>query len=339
MPLRQDYQKRRFFFSGTPYGDFDEIPTEASCDYFKNYSLLLHLGWNTMIGEDHAKLCSFVEEGGTLLIGLPQFSCHTRRDFLADMQDLALWNNGDLTELCGVKVLGQSSEFSSQWNCADRPELAWMAPELSAVPNDNPLEDGPCRLAELEFTGAEPYIWDASTGKTLVSRFRKGKGTVYLMTAYAYFGHEALQKVSAALVASLASENLPENFVCDPTGEVFWNEHVESESVQRLMLLNTDWTTAGNKKAVTVHTRDLSFATTVTERQAKILTVLPGAVLEYEDLSLHLEILSCGEKSCNVRCHGKGRYTLLVWKKNDYCETIVFDLENDTQKLLDIALV
>ena len=80
-------------------------------------------------------------------------------------------------------------------------------------------------------------------------------------------------------------------------------------------------------------------ATTVTERQAKILTILPGAVLEYEDLSLHLEILSCGEKSCNVRCHGKGRYSLLVRKKNDYCETIVFDLGNDTQKLLDIALI
>ncbi|MBO5723273.1 MAG: hypothetical protein J6S58_00445 [Lentisphaeria bacterium] len=340
MPLRQDYQKRRFFFSGTPYGDFDEIPTEASADYFKNYSLLFHLGWNTMIAEDHAKLCSFVEDGGTLLIGLPQFSCHVKRDFLADMKDLNLWNGGDLSELCGVKVKGCSSEvFSGQWNCADRPEFDWMIPDLSAIPSSHIDEDGPCRPAELDFAGAEPFIWDASTGKTLVSRFRKGKGMVYLMTTYAYPGHEALQKLSAALVAALASENLPQNFVCDPTGEVFWNEHVESDTVQRLMLLNTDWTTAGNIKSVTVHTPDLVFVTTVKERQAKIPTVLPGAVLECEDLSLHMEILSCGEKTASVRCNGKGRYTVLVRTKNEVCEKIVFGLGSDTQKLLDIALV
>ena len=64
-PLRQDWSRRRFFFSGTPYGDFDEVPAEASAGYLKQYSLLAHLGWNTMIDEDYAKLRDFVSNGGS----------------------------------------------------------------------------------------------------------------------------------------------------------------------------------------------------------------------------------------------------------------------------------
>ena len=61
-----------------------------------------------------------------------------------------------------------------------------------------------------------------------------------------YPGHEALQQVVSSLIIRLAAENLPESRVEDPSREVFWNEWIESEKVRRLMLLNTDWTKAGN---------------------------------------------------------------------------------------------
>ena len=70
-PLRQQYEKRRFYFSGTPYGDFDEVPAEVSADYLKQYRLLLNFGWNTMIKEDYEKLKDFVVNGGTLFTGSP----------------------------------------------------------------------------------------------------------------------------------------------------------------------------------------------------------------------------------------------------------------------------
>ena len=139
-PLRQDVTKRRFFFSGTPYGDFDEVPTEAKQDYFDRYSLLLHLGWNTMIQEDYDKLSHFVENGGTLLIGLPQFSRHVKRDFLEEMMELNLWNDGDLSEFCGLKVVGPGKCYSGQWNAIGREE--YVIPELSAVPSKS-LEGRP----------------------------------------------------------------------------------------------------------------------------------------------------------------------------------------------------
>ncbi|MFA6931370.1 MAG: hypothetical protein WCT05_13675, partial [Lentisphaeria bacterium] len=321
LPLRQDFSRRRFFFSGTPYGDFDEVPTEATAEYFDRYSLLLHLGWNTMIQEDYDKLSRFVENGGEILIGLPQFSKHLKRDFLADMMELDLWNGGDLSELCGVKVKEIGKPFSGQWNCADRHTYAEAVPGLSGIPSKLPEEDGDCRTAKLEFAGAEPLIWDAATGEALVIRFRKGKGTVYLITTYAYPGHEALREVISALMVRLAQRHLPQSKVEDPLQEVFWNEWIENNKVRRLMLLNTDWTTAGNEKAVTIENGTVRFETTVKEREAKILTVLPQIILEPSDPSLHLEVRHDG-----IICHGTGKYIIAVHKPNGKTEKLAVDL-------------
>ena len=324
LPLRQDFTKRRFFFSGTPYGDFDEVPTEAEAAYLERYSLLLHLGWNTMIQEDYDKLSAFVEKGGTLLIGLPQFSRHVRREFLEEMMELNLWNDGDLSEFCGLKVVGPGKRYSGQWNAIGREDFT--IPDLSGVPSKSPEEDGPCRLAKLELAGAEPVIWDAMTGETLVTRFHRGRGMVYTLAAYAYPGHEALREVMAALIAKLASENLPQTRVTDPSREVFWNEWVEDGNVRRLMLLNTDWTVAGNRKTVRIDSGEVQFETEVVERQAKILTVLPGKVLEPDTGELHLEVAEDGA----IRCHGTGKHWVTVHRPNGVRETVSVDLTRTT---------
>ena len=320
-PLRQDFAKRRFFFSGTPYGDFDEVPVEASTDYLRRYSLLLHLGWNTMIREDYDKLSAFVENGGTLLVGLPQFSRHVRRDFLADMENLDLWNGGDLSDLCGIRVKGPGQRYSGRWNAAELE--GFVAPELSGIPSKSPDEDGPCRLAALELAGAEPVVRDAATGEMLVCRFRKGKGTVYTVTAYAYPGHEALREAMAALVARLASRHLPDSRVEDPSREVFWNEWIEDGGVRRLMLLNTDWTSAGNRKTVRIDAGGVVFETAVVEREAKILTILPGLVLEPDSSDLHLEVAADG----SIRCHGTGRHRVIVHRPGGADSSLPFDAE------------
>ena len=323
-PLRQDFNKRRFFFSGTPYGDFDEVPTEASAEYLKQYSLLLHMGWNSMIGEDYCKLKEFVHSGGTLLIGLTQFSTHLKREFLKEMKDLALYNDGDLREFCGVKVKGRGELFSGTWNCADREKYPEIS--LSAIPSNSPLEDGPCHLADIELAGAEPWIWDSATGRPLVVRHRYGKGVIYLLTAYAYFGHEELQKVMASLVAFLAEANRPECRVLDPSREVFWNMWEESSRVKRLMLLNTDWTTAGNCKKVGVEVPGMSFETEVVEREAKILTILPEVVIE-SGTAIHIEVPDNG----HIRLYGSGKQEILLRYKNGTVKIYQADFKENTR--------
>ena len=328
-PLRQDFSRRRFYFSGTPYGDFDEVPTEAGAEYLKQYSLLLHMGWNTMIDEDYDKLREFVRDGGTLLIGLTQFSTHVKRDFLRDMKDLALYKEGDLSEFCGVKVKGAGKVFSGDWNCADRE--AYPEVTLSAIPSNSVTEDGECRLADVELVGAEPFIWDSTSKEPLVVRYRYGSGTVYLLTAYAYFGHEALQKVMARLVARLAEENLPECRVIDPSKEIFWNMWEERAGVRRLMMLNTDWTVSGGSKPVTVAVPGMSFETKVTERVPKILTVLDQAVVE-TDAAAHVEVLS----QERIRVHGAENAEVTLYHKNGAVENIRVNFRDNTSAEISI---
>lgn len=253
LPLIQKHDKRRFFFSGTPYGDFDCIPVEASADYYDNYKLLLNLGWNTMIPEDYDKLKSYVAKGGVLLTGLPQFSTHVKRDFLRDMKDLSLINGGDLTELCGIKASRSETLYCGQWNCAGRCDI--RIPELSAMPSDCPCEDGAPCLSDVELCGAEIVAWDSFTGKPLLVKHKYGDGEVYTFTFWAYPGHEQFMSFAATWVARLAEMTLPEIHIKDETGEVFWTRWVDKDKTQ-IMLLNTDWTSNGNVKNVTLHVGD-----------------------------------------------------------------------------------
>lgn len=276
-PLRQRFDMRRFFFTGTPYGDFDCVPVEASADYLKNYGLILNLGWHTANEEDEAKLTEFVRNGGVILTGIPQFSRHKKREFLRDMEDLDLIRDGDLTELCGIRVKGRGKEYSGQWNAAGRE--SYVEPALSALPSDDVMEDGRAYLAEVELSGAEVVAWDSFTGEPMLVRNRVGDGYVYTLTLWAYPGHELFREFSAAIVARLAEETLTDTYVEDPSGEVFWTRYVEDEG-ETLMLLNTDWTEKGNEKAVVIRFDGKSYCTSVKEREALILTLRDGDVSE-----------------------------------------------------------
>lgn len=306
-PLRQQYHKQRHFFAGTPFGDFDEVPVEAPGAFFHRYKLLLNLGWNTLIEEDYAKLCDFVREGGTLFSGLPQFGTQEKRDFT----DFRLFRGGDLSELCGIRVFGATGhEFSGQWNCADRAKIADV--ELSAMPSDHPGEDGPCRLASVELAGAEVVAWDAVTALPLLTRHRFGKGVVYVITAWAYPGHEALQKFSAAWIGELARRNRGEWYVEDPSKEVFWSvRRFDDPRCGQLFMLDTDWTQPGGRKPVTVHAGGIAFDVDVVERVPSMLTVAGGSVLETAPEN-YLEFLGVRGERAAFSLHACGDASVVI---------------------------
>ena len=108
MPWRRDGQNIRHWFTGTPCGAFDITPIWAVPDaVLGEYKFLAFTGWNTMTPGIYAKLKTYVTNGGTLFMGLPQLSCHEDREFLLSMKDLNLINNGDFSDLFGVRIRGR----------------------------------------------------------------------------------------------------------------------------------------------------------------------------------------------------------------------------------------
>ncbi len=283
LPLRQKFDKIRPMFSGTPYGDFDMVPMEAKAEYLAGYKLLMNLGWNTMIEEDHEKLLAFVKNGGIYLSGLPQFSTHTDREFLNDLNDLRLFRQGDLSELCGIRVLGRGTEYCGQWNCSNRESMP--EPELISLPDKDITEDGRAFLADIELNGAQVVAWDAYSGKPMLVRNRIGKGSVYTFTVWAYAGHALFQQFSAAWVSALAGENmLSDVSVEDPSGEVFWTVW-EAGGERIVYLLNTDWTEKGNIKTVQLIYDGKKESLRVPERRLTVVR-LKGDTIRSEEFGL-----------------------------------------------------
>jgi hypothetical protein len=302
-PLRQQHDRRRFFFSGSPHGDFDQPPIEAGREFLARYRLLLLLGWNTLIEADYRKLRQYVEAGGTLLLGVPQLSTHEGRDFLQAFDDLALYQNGNVADLCGVTITGRGPRYSGRWQAVDETFAGAACPPLSRAPSVAPDEDGPCHVAAVSLAGARPVIVDASNQQPLLVEHRLGQGRVYLITTWAYPGHEELADFSGAVVDRLCREHQGACRVADPSREVFWTHWPDAAGSGKLFLLNTDWTERGNVKTVTVETPSLRFACTVREREMSIVTLLPFGALVQETAGPHVETLRIAANAARLRVH------------------------------------
>ena len=110
----------------------------------------------------------------------------------------------------------------------------------------------------------------------MLVKHRYGKGYVYTLTLNAYPGHEKFQKFSAAWTEFLCRNAMGEVYVDDPSETVFWTVWEEESGDKTLMLLNTDWTAAGNEKNVTIITPHGNEAVSVKEREALICRISGG---------------------------------------------------------------
>lgn len=307
-PLMQDVDNNRKFFNGSPKGEFDFLPVQASTNCMSEYSLILMLDWHTMKadGEDYRKLLTYVQEGGTLFASVPQFTTRTDREFLSDMADLKLYNDGDLRELCGVRVGERDpKEVDGAVFCGEWAEYAPTPFESIRRPNTHEEEDGPCYPAEVELCGATVLATDR-TGRPLLVKHTVGKGQVYLLCTYAYPGHEALKTFLPAvidrLVVTHAETAVRLGGDCDDVYMSVWGEPGQPDKVY---LLNTDWTVAGNQKAVTVTTATATGVFPVTEGAMREITLLPGGFLWAEDTDASLTkvaegvyTLCCMKETC-----------------------------------------
>ena len=192
---------KNIHFSATPYGLCDVV--SFACDnitadfLLKNYKVLMFGGWNTCSEKQYKILCDYVKGGGKLVIGLCHLSTDNKREF-TDMSVDKLVNKGDFTELCGLKVTGQTSRKywatgpSTEKNCLGfvaRRRFGFMCLPLGKLEYVAPKENFEDLAVDDE--DAEPFI----------VRCKSGKGEVFLMN---WWGYPAVANMDVGCGAEIA---------------------------------------------------------------------------------------------------------------------------------------
>ncbi len=312
MPYWQDGRHIRHWFTGTPFGAFDVAPAwKTDSKVLDEYAVLAFLGWNTMTPAIHDRLRAYVKKGGTLFLTIPHLSTRADRAFLKTMDDLRLIHGGDLRELCGVTIKG--------------PGLPWKDGKAAWTPAAHTLTGlsgrtyglrarDAWRVAEVALEpSARVLVQDAERGVPLLVEHRLGKGRAWLLTAWAYPGHPALEPLVRDILAELGRRSLGAVELEDFSREVAWHVWRDETGLRTVYLLNTDWTESGNIKScrlrldrtwIPVAVRE-GAPTAVTWR-GPLAAVASGPDLYVEDIT------PVGRGRYAIAVHGAGRASVEI---------------------------
>lgn len=183
LPILGNYNNR--FLSGTPFGMVDIVSfanDEIELEFLKaNYKALLFSGWNTASSKQYGILKQYVADGGNLFISIPHLSTNVTRNYNSYSPD-ELVNNGDFSELCGVKIKKQGSRF--YWITAphNSEELGFKFPARFGIMGT--------KMGLLEITDPEAEILavDDEDAYPILLRRKYGKGKVYFLNSWNYPG-------------------------------------------------------------------------------------------------------------------------------------------------------
>ena len=177
---------KNIHFSATPYGLCDLVSFAAGGPtaehLLRNYRVLMFAGWNTCTPEQYRVLCDYVKGGGTLVIGLCHLSTDDARNY-TDPSPEKLVNGGDLTELCGLRVVGATGRKWWATAPSDEPNCLGFAARRRFGYMCLPL--GKLEYAAPE-SAFEPIAVDDENGDPFVLRCRNGRGQVLLMNWWGY---------------------------------------------------------------------------------------------------------------------------------------------------------
>ena len=232
--------------SGNPAGgQYDVVPLETAED-LSRYKALAFVGWNDMNDAQYAKLLEYVRNGGHLLIWPAHCNVSGKRT------ELRLYRDGDLSELCGLRIKG--------WKTTDVRGFKFVSADSllgDAIPywgsRHDPWWMGKITPAEIEITEKNARIlagfsyhireYDSDLlAEPALIEHRVGKGMVWTVAVREYPGDggafpfaEALltvpfQKGKVVLYSNKTAEPYGENIaellsaqICNP---VRWEESI-----------------------------------------------------------------------------------------------------------------
>jgi len=246
----------RRWFSGTPYGQVDVVPALTEGDNFSPYRLLSFSGWNTMTDALHAKLIHYIKQGGRIFISLTHLTTDTTQQL-----EWSWYRDGDLTELCGVRigeVSGRTEKvcFKTDRFAGHMPHEFELGPKHPLFVEDfgEPMpvfgRDNAYFNAEMEVGNAE-VLATSQTGAPILLRHGLGNGEVILLNNWFHPGAGRMLALATGILKTLVAETDTEITVDDPSGMVAWFAY-PAEGYTRYAFLHTDWTDANGEARITV---------------------------------------------------------------------------------------
>ena len=173
------------FLSGTPYGMVDVVTflqEDLSADVLlTHYRSLIFSGWNSATDKHYQVLLDYVKDGGCLFLAIPHLCRNVSRNF-SDYGVEELVNNGDFSELCGVKVTGRGSRFYWGIPPVGSDAMGFRFPRrfgIAAMPHG---------LIDIVDSSAEILLVDDERSYPLLLRRKCGKGEVYFLNSWAHPG-------------------------------------------------------------------------------------------------------------------------------------------------------
>lgn len=178
---------KNFYVAGAPYGLVDIVSFAADqidAEFLKaNYKALIFSGWNTCSQKQYDILVDYVKAGGRLCLAIPHLSTNMKRSYHHyGVEELV--NQGDFSDLCGLKVTAQGDRF--YW--ATGPERTPNALGLACPRRYGVIG---CALGRIEITDpsrVEVLAVDDEESRPFILRCKCGKGEVFFINSWAYPG-------------------------------------------------------------------------------------------------------------------------------------------------------
>jgi hypothetical protein len=204
--------KKNRWLAGLPWGQIDVVPANTPLKRLNPYKTLIFLGWNSMTNTLYNNLIEYVKNGGTLFISVPHFNISRdgdRKEVVNDTYNVSkLLNGGDISELCGVKIMGKGSRISQI---------------IKGNARINTLPSSAYYIANLKITRPSvTTIISAYTGmkKPVIIEHSLGNGHVFLLATWEYIGGKhtkktVLEEVAAEVLRSIVKKNRGNIFITE----------------------------------------------------------------------------------------------------------------------------
>lgn len=198
------------YYSGTPYGNIDIIPSESRPAVFRDYRTLAFLGYNRLEDEDMKKYLSHVRRGGKLLLTDAHLTCTS---VYSDIMNGNLDFDGALSMFCDGEPIFEKDSVGGK--------------EFDVCVNIKKPDE------VLAYT---------DSGRPLICVYRKGKGEFVLFHTKEYPSNPAVSELYRAQLARLFAETDAEETIWAEVGDdVEFAVYEQNDGSRHIYLLAVDW--------------------------------------------------------------------------------------------------